>query len=327
MIVDEDEKNEEKNEKLLADLCECCLLLREGKFSELLSICVCCLLKVALNKEENEEAQKEREMALLALNNTGLIKIKKEIFLNEIKEIIEYRQSHLNLSRLAYQSAWQFLIFRFYNDISLEGVIVNELHFVGEATRELEELTRILYWKKKKGELRDKETIEEKIIKRWIQTLDYYFNKSKLQNEELTGLISSIVKVLRASRIINRIFCVWSISLLKGAAETEAVKINYLLKGGAVDAILEEIQQYTLEDYRMLYHLQFLRRILTILNKKKKNEMEEEERKATKIMIIKRMEEEGYADIIPSFHEIFVIIYYYYYGDISLDISDYFLFV
>ncbi|KAH7826954.1 uncharacterized protein MONOS_18592 [Monocercomonoides exilis] len=70
-IVDEDKKKEKKDEKLLADLCKCYLTLRckfEDISEELLSICLPCLLKVALNKEKNEETQKEVEEALLALS-------------------------------------------------------------------------------------------------------------------------------------------------------------------------------------------------------------------------------------------------------------------
>eukprot|EP00770_Monocercomonoides_exilis_P002643 MONOS_2626.1-p1 / transcript=MONOS_2626.1 / gene=MONOS_2626 / organism=Monocercomonoides_exilis_PA203 / gene_product=unspecified product / transcript_product=unspecified product / location=Mono_scaffold00055:88926-89638(+) / protein_length=192 / sequence_SO=supercontig / SO=protein_coding / is_pseudo=false len=69
MIIEEDKKKEERNEKLLTDLCECHLLLNRRASSELFSIYVPYLLKVAMNKEESEENQKEVEMALLALSN------------------------------------------------------------------------------------------------------------------------------------------------------------------------------------------------------------------------------------------------------------------
>ncbi|KAH7819016.1 uncharacterized protein MONOS_13270 [Monocercomonoides exilis] len=72
MIIDENEKKkEEKNEKRLIDLCECYLLLNRWPSSEMDSIIVPCLLKVALKKDETDEAQKEVEMALLALGNIG----------------------------------------------------------------------------------------------------------------------------------------------------------------------------------------------------------------------------------------------------------------
>ncbi|KAH7829952.1 uncharacterized protein MONOS_420 [Monocercomonoides exilis] len=108
MIIDENEKKEGKNEKLLVDLCECYLLFYSGVFSsKMLSLCVPCLLKFALKKEEREKVQKEVEMALLALSCIDVICIiEQRLYLNEIKEIIEYHQKHHKLTRLAYQSAW-----------------------------------------------------------------------------------------------------------------------------------------------------------------------------------------------------------------------------
>ncbi|KAH7832691.1 uncharacterized protein MONOS_15929 [Monocercomonoides exilis] len=116
MIIDENEKKkDEKNEKLLVNLCECYVMLRFNFIpEELLSICVSCILKVALNKEENEKAQKEVEMALLALSNMGYCSLRQNLFLHEIKEIILHHQEHRNLTRLAYQSVWDFLIDRFF---------------------------------------------------------------------------------------------------------------------------------------------------------------------------------------------------------------------
>eukprot|EP00770_Monocercomonoides_exilis_P004889 MONOS_4865.1-p1 / transcript=MONOS_4865.1 / gene=MONOS_4865 / organism=Monocercomonoides_exilis_PA203 / gene_product=unspecified product / transcript_product=unspecified product / location=Mono_scaffold00135:97109-97681(+) / protein_length=172 / sequence_SO=supercontig / SO=protein_coding / is_pseudo=false len=107
MIVDEEMKKEGKSEKLLADLCECYLLLNVFSISkELLSIVVRCLLKVALNKEENEKTQKEVEVALLALSGISDNHIIcNELYLNEIAEIIKYHQERHNLTRLAYQLA------------------------------------------------------------------------------------------------------------------------------------------------------------------------------------------------------------------------------
>ncbi|KAH7829798.1 uncharacterized protein MONOS_3341 [Monocercomonoides exilis] len=139
MIIDENEKKKEVNEKILTDLCESYLLLNRWPSSEMDSIIVPCLLKVASKKDETEEAQKEVEIALLALGNIGFWE---KLYLNEITDIIKYHQEHQNLTRLAYQSAWGILIYGFTKVDSLEEVIVNELHFVREATRELEELTK-----------------------------------------------------------------------------------------------------------------------------------------------------------------------------------------
>ncbi|KAH7818243.1 uncharacterized protein MONOS_10833 [Monocercomonoides exilis] len=66
-IIEENKKKKGKNEKLLIDLCECYLLLNFSFPSKLTSIFVSNLLRIALNKEENEEIQEEVEVALLAL--------------------------------------------------------------------------------------------------------------------------------------------------------------------------------------------------------------------------------------------------------------------
>ncbi|KAH7814937.1 uncharacterized protein MONOS_18378 [Monocercomonoides exilis] len=71
IVEEEKKKEEERNEKFLVDLCECCMMLCDGYVSEeLLSICMSCVLQVALRKKEkNEETQKEVEMALLGLSD------------------------------------------------------------------------------------------------------------------------------------------------------------------------------------------------------------------------------------------------------------------
>eukprot|EP00770_Monocercomonoides_exilis_P006169 MONOS_6139.1-p1 / transcript=MONOS_6139.1 / gene=MONOS_6139 / organism=Monocercomonoides_exilis_PA203 / gene_product=unspecified product / transcript_product=unspecified product / location=Mono_scaffold00189:72019-73460(+) / protein_length=285 / sequence_SO=supercontig / SO=protein_coding / is_pseudo=false len=72
---------------------------------KLLKVCMPCLLKVASNKERSKEARREGEMALITLNRIYSFEvIEKEMFLNEIKEIIQYHQEHHNLTWLAYQS-------------------------------------------------------------------------------------------------------------------------------------------------------------------------------------------------------------------------------
>ncbi|KAH7828826.1 uncharacterized protein MONOS_17223 [Monocercomonoides exilis] len=68
MIINGNKKKEGKDINLLVDLCECYLLLSYNLDSEEVSICVPCLLKVALNKKKIIEIQKEVEMALLSLS-------------------------------------------------------------------------------------------------------------------------------------------------------------------------------------------------------------------------------------------------------------------
>ncbi|KAH7816053.1 uncharacterized protein MONOS_2562 [Monocercomonoides exilis] len=70
MIFEEDKKKEEKDEKLLIDLCECYVMMYQHSIPyKLLQICVPCLVKAASNNEENEKTKEEVEMALLALSN------------------------------------------------------------------------------------------------------------------------------------------------------------------------------------------------------------------------------------------------------------------
>ncbi|KAH7816355.1 uncharacterized protein MONOS_15034 [Monocercomonoides exilis] len=151
-------------------------------------MCVPYLLKVALKKVENEEAQKEVEMALLASSSIGIFNsIKKELYLNEIKEIIQHHHEHHNLTRIAYQSAWQFFIDRFFNDKSLEEVIVNELHFPRETAKELEVLTRCIDWKKKEEENEEKgrkETKEEVVLYRWLRMLEIISDRLKEEEKD-----------------------------------------------------------------------------------------------------------------------------------------------
>ncbi|KAH7819296.1 uncharacterized protein MONOS_9622 [Monocercomonoides exilis] len=327
MIVEEEQKKEEKNEKLMIDLCECYLLLIRWTSSKLIMICMPCVLKVAMNKEESEEAQKEVEMALLALSNISFYtEIEKEAYLKKITEIIKHQQKHRNLTKLAYQSAWEFLIKRFTKDRNLEDMIVNELHFGREASRELEELTRCIDWKKKGGEEMNKEeTKEEVILRKWIETISIYFRYCSLQNEEFVELINSIVQIYRAAKDNHRRICNWCIYSLRNAAERRVVKVEDLLKGGAVEAVLEEIYQLTLDDDFACESLHFFMYVSSRLKEKVKDEKEEEKRKAIKRKIFEKMEEEGYEDIVVCFQEIIDFINGIYYKALPLNITDYFV--
>ncbi|KAH7814917.1 uncharacterized protein MONOS_13344 [Monocercomonoides exilis] len=281
-----------------------------------------CLLKVALNKEESDEVQKEVEIALQALRCISRdYSVKKELYLNEIKEIIEYHQEHHNLTRLAYQSAWGFLINRFDKDKSLEEVIINELHFGREATRELEELSRNVNWKKKEEKIVGKEK-EEILLAGCLNVIHDFFEYCRLWNEEYVGLINSLVQLFRAAKDNHRGISNWCIYSLRKAAENRFVKVEDLLKGGAVEAVLEEMQGRTVDDGMLFNCLQFFKNVSNRLEEEEKDEKEEEERKATKRKVFEKMEEEGCEDIITSFYEKFVFLNRRYYHELSLKISD-----
>eukprot|EP00770_Monocercomonoides_exilis_P002553 MONOS_2537.1-p1 / transcript=MONOS_2537.1 / gene=MONOS_2537 / organism=Monocercomonoides_exilis_PA203 / gene_product=unspecified product / transcript_product=unspecified product / location=Mono_scaffold00053:22842-23813(+) / protein_length=231 / sequence_SO=supercontig / SO=protein_coding / is_pseudo=false len=215
----------------------------------LLVICLPYLLKAASNKEENEEAKEEVEMALLALNSIGRYeKVLEEVYVMEFKEIIKYHQEHHNLTRLAYQSAWECLLNRFQKDKSLEEVIVNELHFAREAIKELEELKERVDWKKKKEEEKGKETKTLTIIRRWIDTLGIFFHFCSSRNEEYSVLVESIVQTFRAAKDINREIGKECCDIFKSLAVNKAVEIEDLIESGAVGLILEEILRPTMDD-------------------------------------------------------------------------------
>ncbi|KAH7828088.1 uncharacterized protein MONOS_1616 [Monocercomonoides exilis] len=326
MIFKEEKKRKEKDEKFLVDLCECYLLLSDCYSLKFVSVCVPCLLKVALNKEESEENQKEVETALFTLSYIGKWNdVGKILFLEEIKEIIQYNQEHRNLTRLAYQSAIQFLTDRLYKDISLEQIIMNELHFVKEARRELEELIGCIDWKRERKEKRrGKEAKEELVLLRWLKILDFCFDLCKLWNEEYVGLIDSIAQVHRAAKENNREICFYCIYSFKLATENIVVKVEDLLNGGAVDAVLEEIRQSMLIDKIALSSLEYMLEISERLKDEVDDEKGKEERKIMKKKVIEKMEEEGYEDVIVSFQEILPFLCKNFNID-SLDISDYFV--
>ncbi|KAH7815347.1 uncharacterized protein MONOS_18329 [Monocercomonoides exilis] len=294
---------------------------------ELISICVPYLLKVALKKEESEEVQKEVEMALLALCCAPeCYDIEQKLYLNELKEIILYHQEHHNLTRLAYQFVWKILISKFSSGRGLEGMITKELHFVREARRELDELTRCIDWKRK-DEKGEKETKEELALLRWIQKLNRFFYSCQMRNEENCNLIGSIVRVIRAENDDNGDFHFFCIQSLRIAAENRAVEVEDLLKGEAIDVIPVEIQRQTLNHNLTWNYLQLILKISERLIEKRDGETNKTKRKELKRKIFEKMEEEGYEDIITSFH---IILHYLnfnffnflpeYYGDFLVNI-------
>ncbi|KAH7818833.1 uncharacterized protein MONOS_17983 [Monocercomonoides exilis] len=226
MIIEEERRIEEKNERLLVDLCECFTLLNFYIIpDEYRSIIVPPLLKAASKKEGNEETQKEVKMALLALSHVNTyFKIEQELYMNEIKAIIEHYHERHNLTQLAYQSAWRFLIKRFYNDESLEDIIVNDLHFAREARRELEDLSKSVNWKRK--EERGKEVKEALVIWRWLDAIYEFLYSNTLWNEELAKLIASLVQMIRASRDNHKDICNGCFDILRNTAINRNVEID-----------------------------------------------------------------------------------------------------
>eukprot|EP00770_Monocercomonoides_exilis_P014633 MONOS_14579.1-p1 / transcript=MONOS_14579.1 / gene=MONOS_14579 / organism=Monocercomonoides_exilis_PA203 / gene_product=unspecified product / transcript_product=unspecified product / location=Mono_scaffold01027:16654-17620(-) / protein_length=300 / sequence_SO=supercontig / SO=protein_coding / is_pseudo=false len=297
-------------------------------------MCVPYLLKVALNKEKNKEAQKEVEMALLTLSNFGEYlsfnffeneRIQK-LYVDEIKDIILYHQDHQNLTRLAYQSVLECLLDRFEEDESLEEVVVNEVHLGREAAKEVEELWKCMDWKKKEEE-RGKGREEEMILMRWLKTLNIYFCNCRLRNEECIELIRCIVRLFRAAKDNCEGIRYWCDYLFETTAGKKAVEIKNLLKGRAVELFLEEIQQTKLDNIMTLHGLVYFMNVSNRLKEEMGDIIEKAKRKAAKKLIFEKMEEEGYEDVMISFHKMlsFLKDQHCGFGYISLNISDYFV--
>ncbi|KAH7832762.1 uncharacterized protein MONOS_6919 [Monocercomonoides exilis] len=236
-------------------------------------------------------------MALLALSKCYYLgNLDQKVFLNEIKEIIHFHQEHHNLTRLAYQSAWELLIYTLIGEKFYEQVIVIELHFVRETRRELEELSKCVDWKRKKVE-REKETKEVIVLMRWLNSLEFFFRFCSFWNEEFVGLFGNVVQLFRASSGNHREIRGECIDFFREAAGNKIMKVEGLLKGGAIDAVLEEISQQSLNEDNKICCFSFFLELSERLQEEKEDEKEEAKRK-----VFDKMEEEGLDDCIIMFH-------------------------
>eukprot|EP00770_Monocercomonoides_exilis_P008935 MONOS_8890.1-p1 / transcript=MONOS_8890.1 / gene=MONOS_8890 / organism=Monocercomonoides_exilis_PA203 / gene_product=unspecified product / transcript_product=unspecified product / location=Mono_scaffold00349:9774-11099(-) / protein_length=421 / sequence_SO=supercontig / SO=protein_coding / is_pseudo=false len=308
MLIDENEKTEGKDEKLLIDLCECYLLWYAAYRhinEDVLRICEPCLLKNALMKNKREETQKEVEISLLALNKIPVFeRLDKELYLKEVKEIIEYHQVHRNLTRLAYQSAWQFLMIRVAYDNDLERVIVRELHCAREVARELEELARCVDWKRKEEEKREKESREAKILNRWLLTMMYFLEHCRLWNEEIVELFNSIVQIFQVAKDDRRDISRKCIDCFRNAEYNRTIEMDILLKCGVIDIIFGETVKCKAEDLQIKCNLNFFKDLCDRLKEKVEEGNGVSRQKDTKRKIYEKEEEEGFEDFVISLHVI-----------------------
>ncbi|KAH7829489.1 uncharacterized protein MONOS_18562 [Monocercomonoides exilis] len=329
LIVDEEKKNEDKNEKHFIDLFECYISLNNCFPTELQTICMHFLLEIASNKGESEEIKKKVETALLTLSHIDeYYKIGQELYLNEIKDIIQYHQEHRNLSQLAYQSAWQFLIGRLFLDKNLRDTIANELSFVKEATKELNELAKSVNNKRKEEDKGEKEVKEVQIIRNWIYAINHFVLDYPFFDEKSVGMFCSLVGLCNAARENERELFRDCISLFETAAYNEYSSIEVFSKSGVFDLCLDEIQQPTMEDKIIWSCLRFFLGVLGRLERKSFWEFCLMGINETKRKIAAKMEEDGYEDTITSFHEIFDFLNskkIRYFFALSSDISDYFV--
>ncbi|KAH7823800.1 uncharacterized protein MONOS_17585 [Monocercomonoides exilis] len=307
MIIDENEKNtEEKNEKLLVDLCECYLVLLYDLPSEFYSIFFPCLLNVASNKDEDKKTQKEVEMALFALCCIGTFSVvPEELYLNKIKEIIEYHQEHRNLTRFAYQSALLFLKDRLNMEEDQWTVIAKEEHFVREVAREMSELMENVDWKKKEEKKTGTKMKDFTIVKRWCSELINFFLCSKVYNEEFVGLIACMTRLCRAAKENYEeitIFCCNDLVNMMRNRPILAI-VHDMMEGGAFEFFLEEINRPMLDENSLRLCLMFFIEISSRMKEKEDDEKEEAKRKRLKRHFFERMEEEGFEDAVLSFYK------------------------
>ncbi|KAH7825171.1 uncharacterized protein MONOS_17476 [Monocercomonoides exilis] len=306
LITEEYLKKEDKNEKLLIDLCECYLLNRRDHASmKLLRVFLPCLLNAALNKDVSDENRNEAELALLALNNIGEGKeLGKEWFLDEITEIIQYHQEHHNLTCLAYLSAWQFLMVRSYKCIDIRKGIVNNLHFVREAKREIDGLVRCINWKNDENEL--KNLTETLMLKKWCFVIDYYLRFCDFQCEEISLIITSLVSLCRRAMDNHHNLFNECIYLFETMVERLSESVIHCLKEGAFNVALDGVLQPTLEDLQEASCLRFFSFISGIYQGKRKDrnkrEVEEHYWKKIKREINEKLEDDGFEDVIVSFY-------------------------
>ncbi|KAH7818471.1 uncharacterized protein MONOS_4669 [Monocercomonoides exilis] len=302
MIYNEGTKMKRKNEKLLADLCESYLLLHfvdNCVQKDLLSICIRCLLNVGAREVKGKEAQNEAEIALLALSNIFChVKIREVLYWKEISRIIQFHQEHHNLTLLAYQSAWLIFIFG-TEDEELFINAARNLDFVNEATKELEELERVV--ERKKAEEKTRGMNEICIFKRWLITANHYFSLDPHYEANNVQFIARVVRMCSSIAKNQRDAHLLCMNVLMQMTEKGDVSVADLVKGGVVDFCLKELKE------------------------KKRDEMEEAKRKELKRKVFEKMEEEGYEDVIISFRGFIDFFSKEYYFGLSLDASNYFV--
>ncbi|KAH7818909.1 uncharacterized protein MONOS_1718 [Monocercomonoides exilis] len=142
-------------------------------------------------------------------------------------------------------------------------------------------------------------------------------------------LCQNLVKLGRSTRdsqrdVFERVFAIF---LMMIRYQPTLAVVYDLLKGGVFDLISDEMQKRTFEDVIARNCFEFLLALSKRLDIEYDDEGEEMKRKATKKEVFEKMEEEGYEDIITSYCEALLDLYENYYTELSLIISDYFIYV
>ncbi|KAH7816668.1 uncharacterized protein MONOS_2953 [Monocercomonoides exilis] len=235
-------------------------------------------------------------------------------------EIIKHHQEHHNLTHLAYLSAWVFLMDRSFEERGLEEVIANELHAARETARELEELAKCVDWENEEETKRKKEAF---LIKKWISLVTSQFPLLISQKEDNVELLHCLVQLCRASRENGRKIYRNCIILFQKVAEVIKVNVEVWMKGRAIDVMLEEMHQSTLDVDVASGCLRFFFEVSKKLDGNDDIEIYEDKRKDMKMEIFEKMEEEGFEDEVTNIFGIFFIFNGEYYAEMSLDLTDY----
>ncbi|KAH7827000.1 uncharacterized protein MONOS_14803 [Monocercomonoides exilis] len=238
-------------------------------------------------------------MALLALS--CICDHLKKIYLNEIAEIIRYHQEHRNLTHLAYQSAWQFIMSRLFESENLEP-LMNELHFVEEATREMEELIKQVEWKTNEFEM--KETKEYYVAKRWLCTIEKSYELRNVRSSGSAELVACVIKLHNKANGYNGTISDICTKVIGKMALSRAVDMEDILKGGVADMLLEINNQSSLDVCSIYRSLSVLVSLLGRFHGMKLDESAEAKRKEEKKMLIDKIEEDGFEENIVSFLKI-----------------------
>ncbi|KAH7828889.1 uncharacterized protein MONOS_16356 [Monocercomonoides exilis] len=291
---------EETIETNLVDLCECYSMNIDIEIPETLTpVIMSCLLRVALRKDESKETRNEVEMALVSLGNIGYkTRIEQEVYLNEIMKIILNHQEHNNLTRLAYQSAWQFLTQRLSVCGRLEEVIVKELHFAREAANEMEHLIKYVDWTPNEDKVKKEMVVG--FVKRWIAITEKCISRCYSLRFESDEILECLVRLHGASKENHKSVSKECIRVLGNMIFKKSVRVKALLKSGAVEVILEEMRQSAFENDEIEFCKSFIFQLYEALSITPGIVCEEEDLKTIREELYERLEEEGFEDIIVS---------------------------
>ncbi|KAH7819656.1 uncharacterized protein MONOS_17929 [Monocercomonoides exilis] len=245
MIFEEMSKKEGKSERLLIDLCECYYLLSDDNINEKMAPSITsCLLKVASNEERSINIQKEVEMALLALSegSRGTL-VKGSQPLEEMIDIIYHHNDHRNLTQLAFQSAWRFMINNWHRNSNSQIVVVASMIFLTVVKRELKELIKCVDWKRE-DEGREKIRSEPKatqMIIRWLDVLGNFFIMCDKWDDDFNEVVRFVVELFRTARDNEQEISEMCTHALKMLARSKNSSVDIFEKCGVSEMISQEI--------------------------------------------------------------------------------------